>query len=128
MYDLNVLSDYNVFTFLIYLFFYLSAAAGVTIAVEPQFVLISDDDIKTLKVDQLRQELKSRGLDNRGLKNELKERLEKAMVNKISMANIDLFQPKTDLFSTHALISVHFKTVRYFFQSIFSLFSYIKNL
>ena len=38
----------------------------------------------------------------------------------------DLFQPKTDLFSTHALISVKFKTVRYFSQSIFSLFSYLK--
>ena len=56
--DLNVLSDYDVFTFLIYLFVYLSAAAGVTIAAEPQFVIISDDDIKKLKVDQLHQELK----------------------------------------------------------------------
>ena len=36
----------------------------------------------------------------------------------------DLFQPKTDLFPTCALISVHFKTVRYFSQYIFSLFSY----
>ena len=60
--DLNVLSDYDVFTFLIYLFVYLSAAAGMTIAAEPQFVLISDDDIRKLKVDQLRQELKARGL------------------------------------------------------------------
>ena len=55
MCDLNVLSDYDVFTFLIYLFVYLSAAAGVTIAAEPQLVLISDDDIKNLKVDQLCQ-------------------------------------------------------------------------
>ena len=55
MCDLNVLSDYDVFTFIIYLFVYLSAAAGVTISVEPQFVLISDDDIKKLKVDQLLQ-------------------------------------------------------------------------
>ena len=31
-YDHNVLSDYDVFTFLIYLFVYLSAVAGVTIA------------------------------------------------------------------------------------------------
>ena len=36
----------------------------------------------------------------------------------------DLFQPKTDLFSTRALILVHFKTVRYFSQPIFILFSY----
>ena len=38
----------------------------------------------------------------------------------------DLFQPKTDLFSTRALIWVHFKTVRYFSQPIFILFSYKK--
>ena len=38
----------------------------------------------------------------------------------------DLFQPKTDLFSTRALILVYFKTVRYFSQSIFSLFLYWK--
>ena len=63
MCNLNMLSDYDVFTFLIYLFVYLSASAGVTIAAEPQFVLISDDDIKNLKVDQLRQELKARVLD-----------------------------------------------------------------
>ena len=46
MCDLNVLSDYDVLTFLIYLFVYLSAAAGVTISAEPQFALISDDDKK----------------------------------------------------------------------------------
>ena len=87
MCDINVLSDYDVFTFFIYLFVYLSAAAGVTIAAEPQFVIISDDDIKKMKVVQLRQKLKARGLGIRGLKNELKETLEKAMVNKIPMAN-----------------------------------------
>ena len=75
MCDLNVLSDYDVFTFLIYLFVYLSAPTGVTIAAEPKFVLISDDDIKKLRVDQIRQKLKARGLDIRGMKNELKERL-----------------------------------------------------
>ena len=88
MCDLNVISDYDVFTFLIYLFVYLSAEAGVTIAAEPQFVLINGDDIKKLKVDQLCQELKARGLCIRGMKNELKDRLEKAIVNKIPMANI----------------------------------------
>ena len=39
----------------------------------------------------------------------------------------DLFQTKTSTFSTRALILVHFKTVRYIYQSIFSLFSYLKN-
>ena len=53
------------------MFVYLSAAAGVTIASEPQFVLISDDDIKKLKVYQLCQELKARGLGICGMKNEL---------------------------------------------------------
>ena len=40
---------------------------------------------------------------------------------------IDLFQPKTDLFPTRALIWVQFKTVRYFSQPIFRLFSYLKK-
>ena len=53
MCDLNVLSDYDVFKFLVNLFFYLSVAARATIAAEPHLVLISDDDIKKLKVDQL---------------------------------------------------------------------------
>ena len=57
------------------LFVHLSAAVGVTITAEPQFVLISDNDIKKLKVDQLCQELKARGLGISCLKNELKERL-----------------------------------------------------
>ena len=34
---------------------------------------------------------------------------------------LDLFQPKTSTFSTRTLISVHFKTVRYFSQPIFRL-------
>ena len=80
MCDLSVLSDYDVFTFLIYLFVYLSAAAGVTISAEPHLLLISDDDIKNLKVDQIYQELNSRGLGIRGLKNELKERLKKSWI------------------------------------------------
>ena len=36
----------------------------------------------------------------------------------------DLFQPKMSTISTRALISVHFKTVRYFSQPIFRLLSY----
>ena len=52
MCDLNVLSDYDIFTFLIYLFVYFSAAAAVTIAAAPQFVLISDDAIKKMKFDR----------------------------------------------------------------------------
>ena len=44
-----------------------------------------------------------------------------------SSSLFDLFQPKTDLSSTRALIWLHFKTVHYFSQPIFSLFSYLKN-
>ena len=40
---------------------------------------------------------------------------------------MDLFQPKTDLFSTRARIWVHFKSVHYFSQPIYSLFSYLNN-
>ena len=39
----------------------------------------------------------------------------------------DLFHPKTSNLSTRAIIWVHFKTVHYFSQSIFSLFSYLKD-
>ena len=41
---------------------------------------------------------------------------------------IYLFQPQTDIFSTRALILVHFKNVHYFSQPSFSLFSYLKNV
>ena len=40
---------------------------------------------------------------------------------------LDLFQPKTSTFSTHALIWVYFKTVHYFYQPIFNLFPNLKN-
>ena len=49
-----------------------------------------------------------------------------ALIIFIVGCTLDLFQPKTDLFSTRALIWVHFKTVHYFSQPIFSLFSYLK--
>ena len=39
----------------------------------------------------------------------------------------DLFQPKTSIFSTRALIWVQFETVHFFSQLIFSLISYFKN-
>ena len=39
----------------------------------------------------------------------------------------DLFQPKTKLFSTLALILVHFKNVHYFLEPNVSLFLYLKN-
>ena len=42
-------------------------------------------------------------------------------------STFDLFQPKTVTFSTRALIWANFKTVHYFSQPSFSLFSYLKN-
>ena len=49
------------------------------------FVLISDDDIKKLKVEGLRKELKMRGLSSKGLKSELVDRLKKAMTDRVSI-------------------------------------------
>ena len=45
----------------------------------------------------------------------------------IHQITFDLFQSKTSTFSTRALIWVNFKTVHYFSQPIFSLFSYLKK-
>ena len=45
----------------------------------------------------------------------------------VRIHDTDLFQPKTDLFSTRALIWVHFKTVHYFSQPIFGSFSDLKD-
>ena len=56
-------------------------------AVEAKFVLISDADIKKLKVDHLRTELKMRGLGRGGLKAELVARLKQAMIDKVPMKN-----------------------------------------
>ena len=39
----------------------------------------------------------------------------------------DLVQPKTSIFSTHALIRVHFKVVHWFSQPIFSLFLHLNS-
>ena len=54
---------------------------------EPQFVLITDTYIKNLEVDDLLRELKERGLTTGGLKKYLKERIEKSIVNKVSVAS-----------------------------------------
>ena len=52
---------------------------------EPQFVLITDADIKKLKLDELFRKFKSRGLTTGGLKKYPKERLENSMVDKVSL-------------------------------------------
>ena len=47
------------------------------------FVLIPDTKINTFKVDRLRNELKIRGLNQKGLKKELQTRLKQAMLDEI---------------------------------------------
>ena len=49
----------------------------------PKFVLITDNAMKKLKVDELRRELKDRGLGVGGLKKDLQDRLKKAMQDKV---------------------------------------------
>ena len=52
-----------------------------------QVVIIDLNDIKKMKVDQLRKELRLRGLSHRGLKQELIERLNKACEDKVPLIN-----------------------------------------
>ena len=51
-------------------------------------VILSDEDIKKLKVDGLKKELRCRGLSHAGKKAELVERLKKAMVDRVPVLNI----------------------------------------
>ena len=60
-----------------------------TIPSTSKFVFISDEDIDGLKVDELRQELVKRSLSKSGLKAELRERLKKAMVDRIAIADAE---------------------------------------
>ena len=52
-----------------------------------QFLLIADAYIKKLKLDELFRKFKSRGLTTGGLKKYPKERLEKSMVDKVSVTS-----------------------------------------
>ena len=54
---------------------------------EPVIVILSEKEIKKLKVDQLRKELRMRGLPHFGKKAELLERMKKAMDEKIPIIN-----------------------------------------
>ena len=60
-----------------------------TIPSTSKFVFISDEDIDGLKVDELRQELVKRSLSKSGLKAELRERLKKAMADRIAIADAE---------------------------------------
>ena len=53
-------------------------------APQDNFLLISNDKIKKMKVDILRKELKIRGLGRGGLKKDLIQRLKQAMVDKVT--------------------------------------------
>ena len=52
-----------------------------------QFVLIADSEMKKLKVDELRRELKNRGLGTGGLKKDLQARLKKAMEDRVPIVS-----------------------------------------
>ena len=52
-----------------------------------KFIFLSNEAIDGLKVDELRQELTRRSLSKAGLKAELRERLKKAMIDKIPVVD-----------------------------------------
>ena len=60
-----------------------------TIPSTSKFAFLSNEEIDGLKVDELRKELLIRSLPKTGLKAELKERLKKAMVDRIGIADIE---------------------------------------
>ena len=64
------------------------APNNVVISESSKFVFLSDGAIDQLKVDELRQELTKRSLSKAGLKAELRERLKKAMVDKIPVVDV----------------------------------------
>ena len=51
------------------------------------FVLIIDADIKKLRVDNLRAELKKRGLGRGGLKGDLAEMIQQEIIDKVPIKN-----------------------------------------
>ena len=55
--------------------------------VTEDFVLISDADIKNLRFDNLRAELKKRGLGRGALKENLLKRLQQAMIANVQIKN-----------------------------------------
>ena len=52
-----------------------------------RFVLIPDNEMKKLKVDELRRELKNRGISTGGLKKDLQARLKKAMKDRVPIVS-----------------------------------------
>ena len=65
------------------------------------FVLISDTDIKNLRVDNLRAELKKRRLGRDGLKGDLVKRLQQAMIDNVLINNDQATEvAKTNVFAS----------------------------
>jgi len=69
-----------------------------TISVPSKFVFLEESVIDGFKVDELRKELEKRSLSKAGLKAELKERLKKAMVDKVPVVDAEKFAPGPDSF------------------------------
>ena len=68
------------------------------ISVPSKFVFLEESVIDGFKVDELRKELEKRSLSKAGLKAELKERLKKAMVDKVPVVDAEKFAPGPDSF------------------------------
>ena len=65
------------------------------------FALISDADIKNLRVDNLRAELKKRRLGRDGLKGDLVKRLQQAMIDNVLINNDQATEvAKTNVFAS----------------------------
>ena len=61
--------------------------AAVPMGMSEEFVLISGAAVQKLRVDNIRAELKKRGLGRGGLKSELVKRLQQAMIDKVPINN-----------------------------------------
>jgi len=58
------------------------------VSLPQNIIILTDEEIKKLKVDDLKKELRARGLSHAGKKAELVERLKKAMVDRIPIMDI----------------------------------------
>ena len=68
------------------------------ISVPSNFIFLEESVIDGFKVDELRKELEKRSLSKARLKAELKERLEKAMVDRVPVIDAEKFAPGPDNF------------------------------
>ena len=63
------------------------------ISVPSNFIFLGESVVDGFEVDELRKELEKQSLSKAGLKAELKERLKKAMVDRVSVLDAEKFAP-----------------------------------